>query len=77
MVKKVDDNGVAYDYYGILKEILELDFTGEPIKTVVLFLCEWYDPTPNIGTRTECGIIEIKHRGRYCIYDPFIIAQQA
>ena len=30
----------AMDYYGMLEEVLELDYFGD---TVVLFKCQWYD----------------------------------
>ena len=35
------------DYYGILVDIVELEYIGWPIKRLVLFKCEWFDPTPN------------------------------
>ncbi|XP_038687458.1 uncharacterized protein LOC119986835 [Tripterygium wilfordii] len=67
------------DYYGVLKEIVQLELTGLPIKKIVLFNCEWFDPTPNRGVRIHKhnGLVEVKHRGRYNKFDPFIIAQQA
>ncbi|XP_038687493.1 uncharacterized protein LOC119986872 [Tripterygium wilfordii] len=68
-----------YVYYGILKEIVHLDFLGLPIKKIILFNCEWFDPTANRGTRIhkQYGLVDVKHRGRYKKFDPFIIVQQA
>jgi hypothetical protein len=40
-----DNNGV--DYYGILKEVIELQYLGHPMMSVVLFKCDWFDPIPN------------------------------
>ncbi|XP_038713444.1 uncharacterized protein LOC120007316 [Tripterygium wilfordii] len=67
------------DYYGRLKEIVQFEFPGQPIKKIVLFNYEWFDPTPNRGTRINkhYGLVEVKRRGRYKKFDPFIIAQQA
>ena len=33
------------NYYGKIIDIIELKYTGLPIKRVVLFKCEWYDPS--------------------------------
>ncbi|XP_016545337.1 uncharacterized protein LOC107845496 [Capsicum annuum] len=65
------------DYYGVLQEILELDFPGWPHKKLILFRCKWFDPTPKIGTRVDphYKIVEVKHTRQYGSYDPFIIAQ--
>ena len=46
---------------------------------VVLFQCEWFDNTPNIGTKVDknYGIVQVKESRRYNkAYDPFIFAQQ-
>ena len=34
------------DYYGIPKEVIQLEYHGLPLKKLVLFNCEWFDPTP-------------------------------
>ncbi|KAL3365417.1 hypothetical protein AABB24_010517 [Solanum stoloniferum] len=59
-------------------EILELEYSGWPIKRIVLFQCKWFDPTSR-GTRElkQHNIIEVKHTRKYEAYDPFIIAQNA
>ncbi|KAK6786213.1 hypothetical protein RDI58_014738 [Solanum bulbocastanum] len=66
------------DYFGVLHEILELEYSGWPIKRIVLFQCKWFDPTSR-GTREfkQHNIIEVKHTKKYEAYDPFIIAQNA
>ncbi|WMV42522.1 hypothetical protein MTR67_035907 [Solanum verrucosum] len=66
------------DYFGVLPEILELEYSGWPIKRIVLFQCKWFDPTSR-GTRElkQHNIIEVKHTRKYEAYDPFIIAQNA
>ncbi|KAK6779894.1 hypothetical protein RDI58_022078 [Solanum bulbocastanum] len=66
------------DYFGIFHEILELEYSGWPIKRIVLFQCKWFDPTAR-GTRElkQHNIIEVKHTRKYEAYDPFIIAENA
>ncbi|KAL4573651.1 hypothetical protein LXL04_020465 [Taraxacum kok-saghyz] len=44
-------SGDSCDYYGMLLEILEVEYPGLPIKSTVLFRCDWYDPTPNVGVK--------------------------
>jgi hypothetical protein len=65
------------DYYGVLTDIVELEYTGHPTKKVVLFQCDWFDPSSQ-GTKTDnYGNVEIKKSRKYQNYDPFILAQQA
>ncbi|WMV50470.1 hypothetical protein MTR67_043855 [Solanum verrucosum] len=76
-MKGGDGNQDGVDYYGVLKEVLEMEYSGWPIKKIVLFRCKWFDPTPKRGTREikQYNIIEVKHTREYEAYDPFIIAQ--
>lgn len=66
------------DFFGILSDIIELEYPGMPTKKLVVFKCDWFDNTPNRGTRVDrqYGIVEVKESGRYKNYDPFIFAQQ-
>ena len=43
-----DSSGV--DYYGVLEEILRVEYPGEPIKRCVLLRCDWFDPSHPQGT---------------------------
>ena len=63
------------DWHGIVNEILELEYLGEPLKSVVLCAYEWYDPTHPGGTHkhNHYKIIEINHTNRYEKFDRFII----
>ncbi|XP_072071887.1 uncharacterized protein [Arachis hypogaea] len=67
------------DFYGQLDEIIQLEYTGLPLKRVVLFTCEWFDPMIGKGTKVnkEYGIIQIRKNRRYGKYDPFIIVHKA
>ncbi|XP_059306404.1 uncharacterized protein LOC132057825 [Lycium ferocissimum] len=79
---KTNNSGVwvkgadGVDFFGVIEEILELEYSGWPRKKIVLFRCNWFDPTPKRGTRVlqDSNIIEVNHTRRYAAYDPFIIA---
>ena len=77
--KGTGEGGIENDFYGILKDVVEIEYPGEPIKKCVLFSCHWFDNTPNSGTRVhkDFGIVEIRHTRRYRKYDPFIFADFA
>lgn len=68
------------DYYGILTEILELEYKGStPIKRTILCKCEWFDPTPNVGVKIhpQYKILDVNHRRKLKKYEQFILAMQA
>ncbi|XP_075106867.1 uncharacterized protein LOC142179877 [Nicotiana tabacum] len=66
------------DYYDVIKEILELSYSGWPNKKIILFRCKWFDPTPRRGTNvhSQYNIIEVNKKREYDHYDPFIIAKR-
>ncbi|KAK6777728.1 hypothetical protein RDI58_024446 [Solanum bulbocastanum] len=74
----VDGTGQTIEYYGVIQEIIEVRYSGWPKKKIVLFRCEWFDPSHR-GTKMDHqhNIIEVKHTRKYRSYDPFIIAQNA
>ncbi|KAL1321612.1 hypothetical protein AAHE18_14G139500 [Arachis hypogaea] len=85
--KKTDNTGVFVkgdigsgesDWFGVLEDILELEYTGSDYNRVVLFKCQWYDPSRPNGTRihNDYKITEVNHSKRYRHYDPFIVAQK-
>ncbi|XP_050222364.1 uncharacterized protein LOC126672458 [Mercurialis annua] len=67
------------DFYGVLKDIIELEYPALPMKTTVLFKCEWFDPAHNSGTisNKKYNMVDINNRKRYNKYEPFILAEQA
>ena len=52
-------------YYAVMKDIVQIEYVGEPLKRCVLFSYEWFDPTFNRGTRSRklSNLIEV-HRTR-------------
>lgn len=78
-VKADNEREHQHYYYGILKEIIQLEYPGDPIKQLVLFNCEWFDAVINRGVKVkkEYDIVEVHRARRYSKYDPFIIATNA
>lgn len=74
------DEGVGEkDYYGIIKEIIQVSYLGGPTEQLFLFNCEWFDVDANRGVKVhpQYGIVEVHRRRRYAKYDPFILATNA
>lgn len=69
----------SLDYYGRLSEIIQIQYSAIPIKRMVLFKCEWFDPTPNHGIRVhkDYKLVEINHKKKFNKYEPFVLAAQA
>ncbi|KAH0679486.1 hypothetical protein KY284_020571 [Solanum tuberosum] len=75
---EVDGTGQTIEFYGVIHELIEVRYSGWPKKKIVLFRCEWFDPSHR-GTKVDHqhNIIEVKHTRKYRSYDLFIIAQNA
>lgn len=59
-------------YYGVLKEVLEVQYSGTINLKCILFLCDWYNPQSGIGVRhTKFGVTEVNSSKRLNKYDPF------
>jgi hypothetical protein len=73
-VKGVGDGGED-DFYGVIKHIFELSYRYD--NNVVLFYCEWFDPTNN-GTKInpKHKNVDIRIDRRYNSFDPFILASK-
>ena len=65
------------DYYGILTDVLELQYLGG--KRVVLFRCKWFDVYDTIrGVKMdEYGVVSINCKRRLKTNEHFILASQA
>ncbi|XP_050238136.1 uncharacterized protein LOC126687622 [Mercurialis annua] len=66
------------DFYGVLTNIIELEYPALPMKTTVLFKCEWFDPTQISGTisNNKYNMVDVNNIKRYNKYKPFILAEQ-
>ena len=66
------------DFYGILQEIIEVEFPGLVKLKCVLFKCDWFDPTVNRGVRySKFGVVDINATRRYNKFGPYILESQA
>ncbi|XP_060182237.1 uncharacterized protein LOC132611895 [Lycium barbarum] len=67
------------DYYGRIKEIIQVEYHEDPLKKTVLFKCEWFDPTLDVGVKkhNQYKLVDVNHRRRYKKHEPFILAMQA
>ncbi|XP_056856542.1 uncharacterized protein LOC130505955 [Raphanus sativus] len=66
------------DFYGILQEIIEVEFHGLLKLKCVIFKCDWFDPVVNRGVRfNKFGVVAINGGRRYNKFEPFILASQA
>ena len=50
------------DFYGMLYDIIQLEYTGIPLMKLVLFKCDWFDNTPYKGTQVDkkYEIVEVR-----------------
>ncbi|KAK6791323.1 hypothetical protein RDI58_010404 [Solanum bulbocastanum] len=57
----VDGTDQTIEYYGVIHEIIEVRYSGWPKKKVVLFRCEWFDPSHR-GTKLSSDSESDRHR---------------
>jgi hypothetical protein len=78
-VKRVEKDSLKDEYYGVLKEIVEIEFLDHPSQKIMLFKCDWFDQSPNYGVRMHNSykIADINHKISYPKSDPYVLAQQA
>ncbi|KAM3236207.1 hypothetical protein P3L10_016244 [Capsicum annuum] len=67
------------DFYGRIKEIIEVAYREAHLKRTILFKYEWFDPTMNVGFKkhNQYKLVDINHCRRYKKSEPFILAMQA
>ncbi|XP_035838406.1 uncharacterized protein LOC110897575 [Helianthus annuus] len=66
------------DYYGLLDEILELEYHSSLGScVVVLFRCTWYDPIKGVRVNPKTNMVDVNSKAIGCVDDPFILASQA
>lgn len=80
-VKGSSYNSDESDYYGLLTDVIQLEYfcPGMIPTTIVLFKCKWFDPTPELGYRviTRHGLVEVNMTRKLNQYEPFVLAAQA
>ncbi|XVE92707.1 hypothetical protein REPUB_Repub01dG0122800 [Reevesia pubescens] len=68
-------NDYDYDYYGILVDIVELEYVGCGNR-VVLFKCHWFETEKGVRVHPRYGLVEVKHKSTLLTNEPFVLAQQ-
>ena len=78
-VKGSCNGNSSSDFYGVLEEVVELEYVGQSSKVTYLFKCEWYDTTSASGMRVHPNykIVELNKQRRWPKYDPFVLGKQA
>ncbi|XP_038705330.1 uncharacterized protein LOC120001133 [Tripterygium wilfordii] len=81
VIVKGDELTGSVDYYGVIKDIIELEYFGE--NRVVLYRCDWFDVPPQGRNQTrgynkdDFGFITLDMT-RICYQnEPFVLASQA
>lgn len=65
----------ALDYYGLLREIIEVQYTGG--NRVTLFKCDWWDVhSHGRGIIKDCFDFISVNTGRVLSNDPYVLASQ-
>ncbi|KAL0291342.1 UNVERIFIED_CONTAM: hypothetical protein Scaly_2641600 [Sesamum calycinum] len=65
------------NFYGIIKEIIQLTYLLIPNLHIVLFKCRWVDLVRGMKVHPSYHLIDVNFKKLYQKDDPFILAQQA
>lgn len=66
------------DYYGMLDDILEVEYHSRLGRcVVVVFKCTWFNPVQGVRVDQKHKLVDINHTKKGCFDDPFILASQA
>ncbi|KAL0428615.1 UNVERIFIED_CONTAM: hypothetical protein Slati_3036300 [Sesamum latifolium] len=76
-VKSSSYTDTDIDFYGMLEEVIQLDYPIIDGLQVVLFKCKWVDPTRGIKVHPRYYLIDVNFKRLYQKDEPFILAQQA
>ena len=77
-VKGSTYNELESDYYGLLVEVLEVNYRDSNGRcVVVLFKCDWFEPIQGVRVNRKHNLVDIKYKSKGCQDDPFILASQA
>ncbi|OMO67978.1 hypothetical protein COLO4_29949 [Corchorus olitorius] len=77
-VRGSDSNDPSHDFYGILKDVVQIEYCGSTFSmNVVLFEGDWFDPINGMKVHPLYKLVDVNRKKFYKEYDPFILAQQA
>ncbi|KAI3668105.1 hypothetical protein L6452_43180 [Arctium lappa] len=66
-----------FDYYGLLDDVLEVEYYGVGYCAVVLFKCTWFDSPDGVRVDPKHGLVDIKYKSRLRGEDYYVLASQA
>ncbi|XP_073310221.1 uncharacterized protein [Primulina huaijiensis] len=71
--------GECTEYYGQVQEVIEVEYSGLPLKQAILFKCSWFDINPRSGTRvhSKYKIVDVNCNRSLGSWEPFVFATQA
>ncbi|GJS44948.1 transposase, Ptta/En/Spm [Tanacetum coccineum] len=76
-VKGSTYNEFESDYYGLLVEVLELNYHDSNGRcVVVLFKCDWFEPIQGVRVNRKHNLVDMKYKSKGCQNDPFILTSQ-
>ena len=61
-VKGSNYNDDEADFYGLLEEIIQLQYPGPCPMQVVLFRCRWFDPIKGMRKHKKYDLIEVNRK---------------
>ncbi|PHU04605.1 hypothetical protein BC332_25427 [Capsicum chinense] len=77
-VTNIGQDGITSEYYGDLREIIKFEWPMTSFMKLVLFYYNWFDLSKHsMKVDSQFGIAEVRKRGRYSKFDPFIFPQTA
>ncbi|KAL0427819.1 UNVERIFIED_CONTAM: hypothetical protein Slati_2956700 [Sesamum latifolium] len=65
------------NFYGILEEVIQLDYPLIPNMLIVLFKCRWVDPVRGMKVHPRYHLVDVNFKKVYQKNEPFTLAQQA
>ncbi|OMP07557.1 hypothetical protein COLO4_07238 [Corchorus olitorius] len=76
-VRGLDSNDPSHDFYGILKDVVQIEYCGSTFSmNVVLFEGDWFDTINGMKVHPLYRLVDVNRKKFYKKYDPFILAQQ-
>ncbi|KAL0323571.1 UNVERIFIED_CONTAM: hypothetical protein Sangu_1976400 [Sesamum angustifolium] len=76
-VKNSSYTNTDSDFYGILEEIIQLDYPLIPNMHITLFKCRWVDPVRGMKVHPCYQLVDVNFKKVYQKNETFILEQQA
>ena len=71
-----DATNEELEYYGVIKDIIELKFDGDEDFSLVMFDCHWFHPTKGVRHLNRFGLVEVAPASTNPANECFDIASQ-